>query len=85
MHRRRVAQSIVAVQALARPGAVDTPCKTDVTRSRDARASCIAGAATIGGPPHQERRSLVGKFLLGFIVAIIVVLFIVARCVGAIV
>jgi len=27
----------------------------------------------------------VGKFLLGFIVAIVVVLFVVARCVGAIV
>jgi hypothetical protein len=32
-----------------------------------------------------RRRSPVGKFLLGFIVAIFVVLFVVARCVGAIV
>ena len=33
----------------------------------------------------RNRRLFVGKFLLGFVVAIIVVLFIVARCVGAIV
>jgi len=43
----------------------------------------MAPSGTIAASPR--RRSPVGKFLLGFIVAIVVVLFVVARCVGAIV
>ena len=45
--------------------------------------ACIAAAVTIGPTDRGDR--FVGKFILGFIVAIVLVLFIVARCVGAIV
>jgi len=41
-------------------------------------------SGTIAASHHRWRLS-VGKFMLGFVVAIVVVLFVVARCVGAIV
>jgi hypothetical protein len=58
-------------------------CKTDVTLRRDAREVCIERTGTIATSHPEE--ATVGRFLLGFIVAIVLVLFIVARCVGAIV
>jgi hypothetical protein len=47
-------------------------------------AACSVGAGTIATSRRLVEVS-VGKFILGFVVAIVLVLFVVARCVGAIV